>query len=269
MLLPKLAIALLLSFLLTSAPSCAKADDVTKGELALAFSQEGWREVFRDPCKADWQERWFLDGATSVVSNSDNGMKLETKDDFAVLWTKEVFAGDLRIEYDFQRLDSNDMGVNIIYIQATGDGQHGRAEDIALWSDRRRKAAMRDYFQHMHTYHISYAAFPNDYIRARRYLPEADAGLAGTMLTGEVFETGVFGIDAWVHITIVKRRNEIYAEFSGNDRQLRCHFANTDKPGIDKGRVGLRLMPGRESRFREFSIYEAASPQQAAEETSG
>ena len=45
---------------------------------------------------------------------------------------------------------------------------------------------MSMYFNHMNTYHISYAAYGNtdepdkhDYIRARRYMPESGNGLKG------------------------------------------------------------------------------------------
>jgi hypothetical protein len=228
---------------------------------ADAFSLAGWCETFHDPCTEDWHARWFLDGKKGVVSTSEEGMRIDATGGFAVLWTHESFAGDLRIEYDFQRLDTHDSGVNILYIQATGDGQGHCEEDISAWSDRRRMAAMRDYFQNMHTYHLSYAAFPKDYIRGRRYLPERNDGLRGTKLQGEVFETEMFNDGTWMHITIVKRSKEIYARFSRPEKTLQHRFVNIDKPGIEKGRIGLRLMPGRASRFRDFRIYNACDAQ--------
>lgn len=39
-----------------------------------------------------------------------------------VLWTKESFAGDVKIEFDYWRLDTIQRWVNILYIQATGTG---------------------------------------------------------------------------------------------------------------------------------------------------
>jgi len=32
------------------------------------------------------------------------------------------------------------------------------------------------------------------------------------------------------------------------------HLKNEDKPPIQKGRVGLRLMPGRLSQFKNFKV---------------
>ena len=63
--------------------------------------------------------------------------------------------------------------MNILYIQATGSGEEPFVKDITEWNELRRAPAMRMYFDHMNTYHISYAAFPNNedttsYIRARR-----------------------------------------------------------------------------------------------------
>ena len=55
---------------------------------------------------------------------------------------------------------------------------------------------MRLYFNHMNTYHISYAAFrqknddsEEDYIRGRRYMPDAGKGLSGTAVTAEIRTT--------------------------------------------------------------------------------
>jgi hypothetical protein len=90
---------------------------------------------------------------------------------------KASFDGDLRIEYEFTRLDTTVRFVNIIYIQATGSGEDGFGHDISEWSDYRRVPSMSHYFRNMHTYHISYAAFgtqnndpDEDYVRARRYM---------------------------------------------------------------------------------------------------
>ena len=39
-----------------------------------------------------------------------------------VLWTKDTFQGDLKIEYEYSRIDEATNCVNILYIQATGSG---------------------------------------------------------------------------------------------------------------------------------------------------
>jgi len=196
-------------------------------------------------------------------------MTIDTARGFAVLWTKQSFEGDLRIEYDFKRVDAKHRGVNIIYIQATGDGQKGCVEDISPWSDRRKLAAMSDYFMNMHTYHVSYATDKSDYIRGRRYLPLANKGLGGTALSGEHTKVGLFGDKKWIHITLIKQSKQLWMEFKHPDKTLLCQFQNKDKPGIDKGRIGLRLMPGRMSQFKNFRVMSKESSIPAKKKDNG
>jgi len=160
----------------------------------------------------------------------------------------------VRIEYEFRRDDTANQGVNILYIQATGDGQDGCAKDISLWPKKRELAAMSDYFNNMHTYHISYAAYPSDYVRGRRYMPLAGQGLKGTKLAGEYNKVQMFEDGNWLPVTVIKRAKEMWVEYTGVGKTLLCHFKNEDKPGIDEGRIGLRLMPGRLSSFRNFTV---------------
>jgi hypothetical protein len=86
-------------------------------------------------------------------------MTIDATSGYAVLWTRRAFDGDVRINYDFQRLDSQNKGVNILYVQAVGDDENGHDKDITRWSKERADAAMSDYYNNMHTYHISYAAY--------------------------------------------------------------------------------------------------------------
>jgi hypothetical protein len=185
----------------SSTPGRAHADARMFDELR----SKGWNEAFADTCTDNWQTQWFLDGVKAKISNDEEAMTIDTAGGYAVLWTKPSFKGDLRIEYDFKRVDENHKGVNILYIQATGDGENGCVEDISLWSDRRKKAAMSDYFLNMHTYHVSYATDRNDYIRGRRYLPLANKGLGRTALSGEQTKVGLFDDKKWIHVTVIKQ----------------------------------------------------------------
>ena len=234
--------------------SAAESDDEKAFE---KLDRADWREVFSDPCTGDWHKNWFLDGEKAKVSSGKDGMTIDTAAGYAVLWTKRTFQGDLKIEYDFKRLDANDKGVNIIYIQAAGDGQGGHDEDITRWSDERKDAAMSDYYNNMHTYHISYAAYgpEGEYVRGRRYMPLAGKGLRGTELSGSYQQTGLFDEPSqWIHVTVVKKSLDLYIRFQHPDKTLPCRFKNEDKPPIDKGRIGLRLMPARKSLFKNFRV---------------
>ena len=103
-----------------------------------------WVESFRDAGRGDWQDGWFLDGRRATVENTSIGMILSAgpiprdNGSHCVLWTKESFEGDVKIEFDYWRLDSIQKWVNILYIQATGTGEGPYSQDIAQWSHLRR-----------------------------------------------------------------------------------------------------------------------------------
>lgn len=224
-----------------------------------------WNEQFSDKCTGDWKNKWFLDGEVGTVTNSPDGMTLTAGPEFRndahhmVLWTKASFAGDLKIEYDYTRLDEEQRCVTILFIQATGSGKGPYAKDITEWNALRKVPAMKEYFNHMHTYHISYAAFPNfgkdrtSYIRGRRYLPEKN-GLKGTDLEPDYYPKGLFETGVKHHITVIKQGRDIHMRIENPDLAYYCHMANPDLPPIIEGRIGLRHMFTRSARYRNFKI---------------
>ncbi|MDT8391757.1 MAG: DUF1961 family protein [Lentisphaeria bacterium] len=233
-----------------------------------AFEQAStgnWQEIFSDPCTADWQEQWFLDGEVGTVKTGPDGMTLTAGPEFKndahhmVLWTKQDFKGDLKIEYDYTRLDSENRCVNILYIQATGSGEGPYARDISQWNELRKVPAMKTYFDNMDTYHISYAAFGNDgkatssYIRARRYMPHK-TGLKGSDLEPDYFSKTLFATGVKHHITVVKHARDIYMRMENPDEVVYCHFSNPHLPPVTAGRIGLRHMFTRSARYQDIKI---------------
>lgn len=228
--------------------------------------EANWNLVFYDSCTGNWNDQWFLDGEIASVSNSEKGMQLTAgprfKDDahHMVLWTKESFQGDVRIEFEFTRLDFETRCVNILYIQATGSGEGIFKKDISEWIEYRQVPAMRQYFDHMNTYHISFAAFPNigeerlPYIRARRYIPN-NSGLAGSDLKPDYYPEGLFEPGVPHKISVIKKDRNIYMKVSNAEQTYYCHFKNSELPEIEEGRIGLRLMYTRSSLFNDFKIY--------------
>lgn len=256
--------ALVMLLAMGASPVCAGADV----EEQAAFQQADdrpWREVFADEGTGDWKQKWFLDGEVGKVTTGPEGMTLTAGPEFRndahhmVLWTKESFEGDLKIEYDYTRLDEENRCVTILYIQATGSGRKGFGKDIATWSGRRKVPAMRTYYDHMNTYHVSYAAFGNSgksrtsYIRGRRYMPHR-SGLKGTELEPDyrfktLFETGVKH-----HITVIKRDRDLLLRVENPDAVRHCHLRNEKLPVITEGRIGLRHMFTRSARYRNFRV---------------
>lgn len=235
--------------------------------------EESWTKtdlLFEDTGTDNWKEKWMLDGQQAKVINTDKGMELiagtEHGNDSShmVLWTKQRFQGDICIEYDYTRTDTTTRCVNILYFLATGKGDVDHPEDIALWNDKRKVASMRTYFNNMHTYHISYAAFDareysgsNDYIRLRRYNPDKK-GLSETDVPGDHFQTGLFKTGVTYHIRVVKYKDqvEMYIQNSKDaSDQLTCNWNVSEFPACESGRIGLRHMYTRNARYKNIKVW--------------
>lgn len=239
-------------------------EKLTDKEVFSRAETSEWKSLFFDSGTGNWTEQWFLDGAIGEVETGPNGMTLtagpEALNDahHMVLWTKESFSGDLKIEYEYTRLDDQTKFVNILYIQATGSGEEPYVSDISQWNHLRRVPAMRMYFDHMHSYHISYAAFPNDeddtsYIRGRRYMPNLK-GLKGTALEPDYFPEGLFKPGISHRITVIKKAGDLVMRVESAEREQFFHMSNPDLPVITEGRVGLRHMFTRSARYRNLRI---------------
>ena len=235
-----------------------------------AADDTNWQTTFTDDCTGDWTGQWFLDGEVGTVTTGPDGMELTAGPEFKndahhmVLWTQDNFTGDVKIEYDYTRLDQATNCVNILYIQATGSGEEPYVKDITEWSELRRVPAMRMYFDHMHTYHISYAANPNEgddnraYIRARRYMPNA-TGLKGSNLEPDYFPQGLFETGVPHKITVIKKARDLYMKVENAEQTLYCHMSNPDLPEISAGRIGLRHMFTRSARYKNIRIHKSES----------
>jgi len=221
-----------------------------------------WREIFSDSGTNDWKAKWFLDGEVASVKNGPEGMQLTAGPQFAndahhaVLWTKDSFKGDVKIEYDYTRTDFETYCVNILYIQATGSGEKPYVKDISKWNDLRKVPSMSMYYNHMNTYHISYAVNPgagNEYIRARRYMPNR-TGLKSTDLKPDYYPEGLFAAGVKHHITVIKKDRDIFMRIENDEQTYYCHMTNPDLPIVTEGRIGLRHMFTRSARYKNFKI---------------
>jgi hypothetical protein len=257
-----------LTLLLAFTVSPTRADEEKNPKERTAFEQAAsanWQEVFADDGTGSWKEKWFLDGEVGTVTNSPEGMTLtagpESKNDahHMVLWTKQEFAGDLKIEYDYTRTDEASQFVTILYIQATGSGKGRFAKDITKWNELRKVPAMRTYYDNMHTYHLSYAAFGDtgkeqtSYIRGRRYMPH-HTGLKGTELTPDSHYDTLFATGVKHHITVIKRDRDLHVRVQNPDEVRYCHLHNGKLPVITEGRIGLRHMFTRSARYANFRV---------------
>jgi len=228
--------------------------------------------VFEDNFTGNWQEKWFLDGENAQLINTTNGLEFyaggynkpipdqQIPEYHATLWTKEVFNEDIRIEFNYTRLDTVNKFVNILYIFAEGSGILPYDKDISKWNELRNISAMKEYYNNMNVYHISYAAFdPNsstftDYIRCRRYTPDG-RGLEGTKLSPEYLDTGMFKTNIKHHITVISKGDYLFMKVESPERSGYYYFNKPPFAYINSGRIGLRIMNFRAALISNFKIY--------------
>lgn len=232
------------------------------------------KPVFEEPTVDDaqdgesWKERWFLDGTGGTVTRTPRGLELRAGSEpgeaggHMVLWTKQEFTGDLELSFRYTRLDEATQFVNIVYLYATGIGEAPYVEDIAQWSDLRRVAKMKTYYENMKLLHLSFAAYGAkgdvQYIRARRYptlvrddFPRFDKE---TAITPDYPPEGFFqpGLE---HLIIINKDGDRLSMFvEAEDKSMTCVWRDARIAEMDHGRIGLRLMATRAARFADFKV---------------
>jgi hypothetical protein len=229
----------------------------------LELNELKWKSIFLDSGENDWTDKWFLDGERAVIRNTPDGMVFSAGPVYndhashAVLWTKDVFAGEVKIEFDYTRLDTIQKCVNIIYILAAGTGDGPYKKDIAEWSSLRGIPYMRSYFENMNLLHISFAAYGDaekDYVRARRYPIKPGLPFNKIALPPDYFDTGLFEPGNTYHFTIIKKSYELSMKVEGNGKSKLFAWNTSGFPEVEEGRIGLRHMFTRCSRYRDIRI---------------
>ncbi|MCJ8319975.1 MAG: YesU family protein [Colwellia sp.] len=228
-----------------------------------------WQQKFNDNGRYNWQEKWFLDGKEAHITHSENGMTFTTGEiemdpsHHAVLWTKKNFVGDIKIEYDFTRLDTENKWATMLYVQATGVEDGIYHKDIGQWRELRNIPYMKTYFNHMNLLHISYASYgkddigvDKDYIRARRYpVKEGDVFRTDTVIEGDVFTSGFFVPNETYHIIVIKKQHELFMQVTNKNKKSRLFSWNTSKfPLVKEGRIGLRQMWRKSATYRNITV---------------
>ncbi|MFT6868190.1 MAG: type 1 glutamine amidotransferase [Cyclobacteriaceae bacterium] len=238
-------------------------------------TEPSWKKkqlLFDDSGTTDWRRKWFLDGSHATITHDENGMHFQAGKEWgndtshAVLWTKKSFKGNILIEYDYTRTDSETRGVNILYFHTTGKGDNEYPKDIRKWNDEREIPTMSTYFRNMNAYHISYATSSNnldttDYVRLRRY--EAQYRLSGTEILPDNFNTGLFKKDVTYHIEISRFENEIKMKVTNPAEPSNNQTFSWDasgKPSCDQGWIGLRHMYTRSAIYKNFKVWNIQKP---------
>ena len=222
----------------------------------LQFTQKDWK---------NWKAHWQLDGLQhATVTPQTDSLTLSAgpeadNSQSVVLWTRESFAGDIKIEYDYTRLDHSDRYVNFLYLHATGKGEPPYVDDISAWSALRSKPFMNLYYENMNLIHISYAVMRTsepDYIRVRCYpvTPgkdfQEDTAVPGTYYNQGMFETG-----QTYHITTIKRGMALLFRVTGAGLDRVYQWDLSAFPNLTGGRIGLRQMQTRMARYANFKVF--------------
>lgn len=233
-----------------------------------AADMKTWKRVFFDPCTDNWERNWFLDGSKGKVRNTPEGMILTSgpgvREDAShvVLWTRESFSGDIRVEYDFTRIDKmeDETSVCIFYLQATGTGAGPFEEDIFLWRKLREEPAMSLYFMNMNCYHVSYACTggaDRDYVRARRYPAKTQKDFQyGTRLDPSYENVDRFHPGDTYRFAFEKIGTNLTFTASRGGKTDTFDWNTSGFPPIISGRLGLRQMFARESRYARFEVFQ-------------
>ena len=180
----------------------------------------------------------------------------------AVLWTKRSFEGDIKIEYDYTRLDSmmESPSVNILYIQATGLGTKVSPTDIYQSTDLREVPWMKSYFLNMNALHISYATTgPKraNYVAARRYpAKDRDSFMHSTMIQPLYENIHLFKPGETYHITALKEGDRLSFTAEREGKTKTFEWDTSSFTPVTKGRIGFRQMWARSSRYQNIRVFQ-------------
>ncbi len=221
-----------------------------------------WKPLFKSRGSQDW----IADGRFSTVKDTPDGMEFSAGPEewnhahHDVLWTKVSFKGDLKIEYDYTRLDDIHKWVNILYIQATGKGGLF-SKDIMDWADYRKEPWMKYYFNNMKLLHISYAAYgrddngvDDDYVRCRRYPKDLNGDFSKTEIKPDSFRTGLFRTGKTYHITALKKGDRLFFNVEGDGKERLFAWQSPLISEVTEGRIGLRHMWMKSARYKNFTV---------------
>ena len=235
--------------------------------LTLTACTPDWTQTFSDPGTSDWTENWFLEGAKASIQNTPDGMIFNAGPipgehaSHAVLWTKQSFEGDIKIGYEYTRLDTmmDVTSVNILYIQATGLGTEESPEDIFLSTASREEPYMYAYYLNMNALHISYATTgPNRafYVSSRRYPASSRQDFGqGTQIQPIYEDIELFKPGETYQITVIKKGNQLTFTAERNGEKHVFEWDTSAFPQVTKGRIGFRHMWARSSKYRNIKIY--------------
>lgn len=228
--------------------------------------------IFEDSMSSSWQEKWFLDGEKATLEHRKNGLyfaggtitKKQDPEEYhshhAVLWTKQVFEGELLITFEMTRIDNSNYGNTLLYIQAQGIGKGPYVEDISNWNSLREVPSMSKYFTYMNLLSLSF----RETLRCKRY-PLRD--MEGNAYKGAMFEPkakydGI--LPGKTYKVEVIKKNPLFTvrlyDAVTNKLVKKSTWDVSKNPKeqmlrlVHKGRIGIRHMSTKQFIYRNFKV---------------
>jgi hypothetical protein len=240
-------------------------------------AEEAPKVLFEDPMAENWEDNWFLDGKRATLEHRDGGLAFLTDASnvdkrvdraafdaqHAVLWTRQEFEGDIRINYTYTKLPGCGWQ-KLIYVQAQGIGEDDSFfKDIYTWRSLRDVARMDYYFNYMDLVALSL----RDQIRCKRY-PWGDITRTDIELQSEFkprAEHRGLPIGHELDVLVEKRKHSILLRITDAETgELAVDHAwdltdetvmkNRGSHFVEKGRIGIRLMGGHKILMRDFNV---------------
>ena len=91
-------------------------------------------------------------------------------------------------------------------------------------------------------------------------MPDLGKRLKGTEVAPDNYKrTGLFATGVPHKITVIKKGNHVFMRIKNAQQTYLAHWENTKFPPIHKGRIGLRHMYTRGSRYKDFKVYVSGS----------
>jgi hypothetical protein len=231
--------------------------------------------LFEDSMMSDWQKNWWLEGRKATLEHRKEGLffsggtvtKSMDREEYhahhAVLWTKQVFEGDIRITFEMTRIDTSNYGNTLLYILAQGIGTPDYPQDISTTRGTRDIPAMDKYFTYMDLLSLSF----RKNLRARRYplrSADPDAEPVGDTVYPHVDYIGM--VPGKTYLVDVKKQGpsltlrlsdkqtgEEYANHTWDMTQVGKE-GNKTAPVLNKGRIGLRHMSTKQFIYKDFKV---------------
>jgi hypothetical protein len=238
--------------------------------------------LLEDSMAANWEKNWILDGEKATVEHRDGGLYFAagtvTKSQdrvlynahHAVLWTRQVFEGDIKISYEMTRMDDSNYGTTLLYIQAQGIGVPPHVEDITQWNELRKIPDMGTYFTYMDLLSLSF----RENLRCKRYpwldaeLYDGPRGLIPPMVDyqgdnierGKTYEVEVEKRDKSLKLKLVEKGSgRIMIDHTWDTTQIPDDI---EPKIINKGRIGLRHMSTRQFIYKDFKVEQLVSAEE-------